>query len=179
MTIQTPEHYDVQERVVNGICAKTWIADLRQQPKFSLLLESVNVTVAPRALLTASELRELCNLLNKDLTPWLPADTESAEYRLAASRFHFGQPVKLDSDDDDAIGALRIAMSARLVSEIWADGHARQQNDRLNRVIGDVRAAITKLLLVHQSRFEGCLASNVEWFSGIPRCTGVTRSSAS
>jgi hypothetical protein len=125
------------------------------QTIFAFRVRRGEMEAGASAFLNTAELKEMCSLLNRDISHRLAPHAPHDERRLAATRFHFGQPVKLDGDSDDAVSAIRIAFSARLVSEIWAGGDSGPRELHIRQAIGHVRAGIAKLCLIHR---DGLLA---------------------
>jgi hypothetical protein len=111
---------------------------------------------APRSyeFLTLAELRVLHQKMNEDVTKMLNPDSSPEERGLASLRCHIGQPVALtDPASDDAPAAIRISISARLVSHVWAKGDAATAHARLIGAIADVGDVIAKLAFLHRQMF--------------------------
>jgi hypothetical protein len=98
---------------------------------------------------TLDEAKKVYHLLNSDISNLIPPDTPEEESRLAARRYHIGQPVKINRVDDDWSGALRISVGARLVSGVRFDPElGRHFSERLSREITDACEALDKISVI-------------------------------
>ena len=100
------------------------------------------------------DLRLVHRLLAEDIFDRLPPDARRDE-RVARTRCHLGQPVKISETDGRAEGVLRLCSSSRLVSEasrLLRSRSARQLEAaieaRLFDVIDEARVAIDKACLI-------------------------------
>jgi hypothetical protein len=95
--------------------------------------------------------------LNRDLSSLLPGGAASADRRLAAQLCHVGQPVAIGDASGRALGALRIAAGARLVSETWSGAGPVVSLQRLGAALSEVRTVLDKLELIlrHFDRLAG------------------------
>lgn len=102
-----------------------------------------------RALLTYKQARLAYKWLNLDLTLLIPDVIKEDENLLASKSCHIGQPVRVRKEDGDWIGALRIAVGARLVSGVTFDTHlAESVEQRLAAEVNDAVAVFDKLSLI-------------------------------
>jgi hypothetical protein len=98
---------------------------------------------------TLNEAIKVYHLLNSDIANLIPPDTPREESRLAARRYHIGQPVKINRIGDDWSGALRISVGARLVSGVRFDPElGRHFSERLSREITDACEALDKISVI-------------------------------
>jgi hypothetical protein len=98
---------------------------------------------------TLTEAKKVYHLLNSDISNLIPPDTPEEESRLAARRYHIGQPVKINRVDDDWSGALRISVGARLVSGVRFDPElGRHFSERLSREITEACEALDKISVI-------------------------------
>lgn len=112
---------------------------------------SFSVRARDGSLLDLAALRGLYRGLNRDLS----AEIAGADRALAARCCHIGQPVALAPADGSAIGALRLAAGARLVSGVLDDAAlGPDPAARLAREIADALLALDKisLMLRHRDR---------------------------
>jgi hypothetical protein len=98
---------------------------------------------------TLEEAKKVYHLLNSDISNLIPRDTPEEESRLAARRYHIGQPVKINRVGDDWSGALRISAGARLVSGVRFDPElGRHFSQRLSREITEACEALDKISVI-------------------------------
>jgi hypothetical protein len=94
--------------------------------------------------------------LNSDISAILPGTANPAHRRLAAQPCHIGQPVVIDQASGQALGALRIAAGARLVSDTWSGTGPAVSLQRLGAAFSDLRTVLDKveLTLRHFDRLQ-------------------------
>lgn len=93
--------------------------------------------------LTPDEAARLYRALGRDLTPLLAADAPAAAWRVAAQICRIGQPVCVMHDGQET-AALRIAASARFVSETWShDGEVARR--AIATALEDIATVIAKI----------------------------------
>ena len=97
--------------------------------------------------LTPNKLREVFHLLNADLTEVLPKFANEKINQLASKRFHIGQPVMTGWHNGSPFGALRLALSARLIYECFGSAWA-DENVSLAKLSTDIEEAISKTTLI-------------------------------
>ena len=88
---------------------------------FSFLVSGVGVCATDNHYLTYEEAKKVYHWLNMDLSGLLPSDSTDSDKALASHCCHIGQPVSVTGPGGEWIGALRIAVGARLISRVAFD----------------------------------------------------------
>ena len=88
---------------------------------FTFLVNRRDDETGERRPLAFDETKFAYRCLNMDIARYLPVTASARENRLASERCHIGQPVRIMCAKDVWIGALRIAVGARLVSGVAYD----------------------------------------------------------
>jgi hypothetical protein len=99
--------------------------------------------------LTYEEARQAYRWLNMDIARYLPSTATAAERGLAAKRCHIAQPVRISRKNGQWLGALRMAVGARLVSGVYFDpALGAAPRERLAVEIRDAGMVLEKLSLI-------------------------------
>ncbi len=104
-----------------------------------------------RGPLSTDQCRVVYRALAQDLREAIGGS--EADRTVAECRCLIGQPVRIETRDEEPTAALRLCVGARLVTETWSpDGGAAQQNlqRELDRIAGVV--AKIELMLEHADR---------------------------
>jgi hypothetical protein len=95
------------------------------------------------------EARMIYQWLNNDISNLIPQEAPEEDIKLAAKRYHIGQPVKINETKGEWTGALRISCGARLVSGVRFDpGLGRHFAERLSKEITDACESLDKISLI-------------------------------
>jgi hypothetical protein len=99
--------------------------------------------------LTYEEARLAYRWLNMDIARYLPSHAKAPGHRLAAKRCHIAQPVRISKKKGRWLGALRMAVGARLVSGVNFDpALGATPHERLTAEIRDAGVVLEKLSLI-------------------------------
>jgi hypothetical protein len=124
---------------------------------FTFFLLKMNHKGCTSSPLTYAEASRAYHWLNMDIARYLPPNAKAPEHRLAAKRCHIAQPVRIIRKNGQWLGALRMAVGARLVSGVYFDpvlGATPQE--RLNTEIRDAGIVLKKLSLIARHWDEFC-----------------------
>jgi hypothetical protein len=107
--------------------------------------------------LTYEEARRAYRWLNMDIARYLPSHATAIGRRLAAKRCHIAQPVRISRKNGQWLGALRMAVGARLVSGVNFDpALGAAPRERLTAEIRDAGMVLKKLSLIARHWDEFC-----------------------
>jgi hypothetical protein len=124
---------------------------------FTFFLLKKNHKGNPSSPLTYEEARRAYRWLNMDMARFLPSNTKATERRLAAKQCHIAQPVRISRKNGQWLGALRMAVGARLVSGVHFDPALGATPDkRLATEIQDAGIVLEKLSLIASHWDEFC-----------------------
>lgn len=98
--------------------------------------------------LSVEELKRVHRWMLEDLTAILPVTPSQSEQLAAAARCHLGQPVRVATEGERAIGALRLCASARVVTQAALDGAHSRKPARLAGLIAEAGLVIDKAGLI-------------------------------
>jgi hypothetical protein len=100
----------------------------------------------------ADDASRIYRWLNQDIAARLPASASAAERRVAARVCHIGQPVAVTAGSPSPVVGLRLALGARLVSEICSGGaDSATFDDRLDHATSDILTIFRKLDAITQN----------------------------
>jgi hypothetical protein len=80
---------------------------------WTFVLKRSDATNVQRRIMDYEEAWQVYVWLNRDVSPLLPSHASAAERRLAATRCHIGQPVRITWNGGEPAGGLRLALGAR------------------------------------------------------------------
>jgi hypothetical protein len=107
--------------------------------------------------LTYEEARRAYRWLNMDIARYLPSNAKAPGRKLAAKRCHIAQPVRISRKNGRWLGALRMAVGARLVSGVNFDpALGATAHERLAAEIRDAGMVLEKLSLIARHWDEFC-----------------------
>jgi glutamate/tyrosine decarboxylase-like PLP-dependent enzyme len=98
--------------------------------------------------LSMEELKRVHRWMLEDLTAILPVTPSESEQLAAAARCHLGQPVRIATEGERSIGALRLCASARVVTQAILDGPRAKLPARLAGLIAEAGLVVDKAGLI-------------------------------